>query len=55
VGRLKVLGNLETAAGTQKMSYRGQVAPGYRYAVEVVAISDEGTAGPGSNTLRIND
>ena len=55
LGRLKVLGDLEIAAGSQTMRYRTPVEPGYRYRVVVVAISDEGTAGPESNTLRLED
>jgi hypothetical protein len=54
-GRLKVLGNLEIAAGSQTMHFRMPVEPGYRYRVAVVAISDEGTASPESNTLRLED
>ena len=53
VGQLKVLGNLKVAAGSQSMRYRYPVEPGYRYSVVVVAITDDGTAGTESNTLKI--
>jgi hypothetical protein len=55
VGLLKVLGNLEIAAGSQTMHFRMPVESGYRYRVAVVAISDGGTAGPESNTLRLEN
>jgi hypothetical protein len=55
VGRLKVLGNLEIAAGSQTMRFRMPVEPGYRYTVVVIAISDQETAGPESNPLKLEN
>ena len=53
VGQLKVLGNLQVAAGSQSMRYRYPVEQGYRYSVVVVAVADDGTTGNESNTLKI--
>lgn len=53
-GQMKVLGNLESAAGSQPMQYRYPVEPGHRYTVVVISIADGGrAAGPESNTLKI--
>ena len=53
-GQMKVLGNLEIAAGSQPVQYRYPVEPGYRYTVVVISIADGGrAAGPESNTLKI--
>ena len=53
VGRLRVLGNLEVAAGSQPMRFRHPVEQGYQYTVVVVAVADDGTPSRESNTLRI--
>ena len=53
VGRMRVLGNLEVAAGSQPMRFRYPVEKGYQYTVVVIAVADDGTPGSESNTLRI--
>ena len=52
-GQLKVLGNLQVAAGSQSMRYRYPLERGYSYSVVVVAIADDGAPGTKSNTLKI--
>jgi hypothetical protein len=51
MGELKVLGNLGTAAGKQRMRFERLLESGYRYTIVVVAVSAEGIAGARSNTV----
>lgn len=53
IGRLKVLGVLEEAAGTQVMRYAYPLDFGYRYTITVISVSSGGTASPESNTITI--
>ena len=54
IGQLKVMGRLDKAAGQQSMRYQYPLEPGYHYTITVVAIGSDGSAGPKSNTLRID-
>lgn len=54
IGNLKVLGQLDKAAGKQAMRFRYPLDIGYRYTITVRSVAEDGSVGAESKSLKVD-
>lgn len=54
IGNLKILGELNKAAGQQTTRFKYPLDTGYRYTITVISVAENGSLGAESNTLKID-